>query len=79
MTQEMQAALERELKDAKTPDDVTKAQGHILLAVMDCQRKTAERVKKLGWKFTMAMVAIGSAGGATAAKWDVISKIVFGA
>jgi len=78
MTDEMQKSLERELKDAKTPEDVSLAQSHILLAVMDCQRKTAERVKSLGWKFSMAMVALGAGGGATAVKWDVISRILFG-
>ena len=78
MTDEMQKSLERELKDAKTPEDVSLAQSHILLAVMDCQRKTAERVKSLGWKFSMAMVALGAGGGATAVKWDVVAKILFG-
>lgn len=41
MTLEMQTALERELKDAKTPEDRALAQSHILSALMDCQRKTA--------------------------------------
>ena len=59
MTLEMQNALERELNDAKTPEDRALAQSHILLALMDCQRKTAERVKKLSWK----VFAIGFAGG----------------
>ncbi|MBR1921502.1 MAG: hypothetical protein IJ829_05815 [Kiritimatiellae bacterium] len=78
MTTEMQKSLERELADAKSADDVTKAQSHILLALMDCQRKTAERVKTLGWKFTVAMVALGAGGGVTAVKWEVVSKIIFG-
>lgn len=78
MTDEMQKSLERELKDAKTPEDVSLAQSHILMAVMDCQRKTAERVKSLGWKFSMAMVALGAGGGAAAVKWDVISRILLG-
>ena len=78
MTTEMQKSLERELADAKSADDVTKAQSHILLALMDCQRKTAERVKTQGWKFTVAMVALGAGGGVTAVKWEVVSKIIFG-
>ncbi len=78
MTLEMQKALERELNDAKNPNDVSKAQSHILVALMDCQRKTAERVKSLGWKFSMSMVALGAGGGVATAKWDIVSKILFG-
>lgn len=54
MTQEMQNALERELKDAKSIEDPTRrheaiemVQSHMLAALIDCQRKTAERVKEL--------------------------------
>ena len=77
MTLEMQKSLERELEDAKTPEDRSLAQSHILLAVMDCQRKTAERVKKLSWKFTMAMVALGAGGGTVASHWGMIKAILF--
>jgi len=62
MTLEMQTALERELKDAKTPEDRALAQSHILLALMDCQRKTAERVKKLSWKVISIALALGTGG-----------------
>lgn len=64
MTLEMQSALERELKDAKTPEDRALAQSHILLALMDCQRKTAERVKKLSWKVFAVVFAGGGGTGA---------------
>lgn len=64
MTLEMQNALERELKDAKTPEDRSLAQSHILLALMDCQRKTAERVKKLSWKVFAVVFAGGGGTGA---------------
>jgi len=54
MTQEMQEALERELNDAKSIEDparrheaIETVQSHMLVALIDCQRKTAERVKEL--------------------------------
>ena len=54
MTQEMQDALTRELNDAKSIEDparrheaIEMVQSHMLAALIDCQRKTAERVKGL--------------------------------
>ncbi len=54
MTIEMQNTLTRELKDAKEIDDEERrreammtVQSHMLEALIDCQRKTAERVKEL--------------------------------
>lgn len=54
MTPEMQQALERELNDAKAIDDAARrhealemVQSHMLAALVDCQLKTAERVKQL--------------------------------
>jgi len=54
MTIEMQHALERELQDAKTIENperrheaIEMVQSHMLAALIDCQRKTAERVKEL--------------------------------
>lgn len=54
MTKEMQDALERELNDAKAIEDserrheaIEMVQSHMLAALIDCQRKTADRVKDL--------------------------------
>lgn len=54
MTIEMQKALERELADAKAIEDGARRHEaletvlcHELAALIDCQRKTAERVKDL--------------------------------
>ena len=54
MTKEMQDALERELSDAKAIEDLARrhnaiemVQSHMLAALLDCQLKTADRVKKL--------------------------------
>ena len=78
MTYEMQKSLERELKDAKNADDITKAQSHILLALMDCQRKTADRVKNLSWKVFAVVFALGSGGGAVASNLDKITRLFGG-
>ena len=62
MTYEMQEALKRELDGAMESGDENRircAQSNILLALMDCQRKTGDRVRKLTWKF----LAILSGGG----------------
>lgn len=74
MTLEMQSALERELKDAKTPEDRALAQSHILLALMDCQRKTAERVKKLSWKVFAVVFAGGGGAGAVLTHIEQIAR-----
>lgn len=58
MTLEMQESLKRELEGAmKSGDDnrIRCAQSNILLALMDCQRKTSDRVKKLTWKLLAAL------------------------
>ena len=54
MTIEMQDALNRELEDAKAINDADRrreamenVQSHMLAALIDCQRKTADRVKQL--------------------------------
>ena len=81
MTLEQQESLKRELDGAMESGDENRircAQGNILLALMDCQRKTSERVKKIQWKFTLAIFAIGAGGGTAASHWDIIQKIVFG-
>ncbi len=54
MTAEMQSALTRELEDAqriadpeRRRDALATVTAHMLAALMDCQRKTADRVKAL--------------------------------
>ena len=65
MTAEMQSALTRELEDAqdiadpeRRRDAVQTVQSHMLAALIDCQKKTADRVKEL-------------VAGATAAKYKL--------
>ena len=64
MTIEQQKQIQREFEDAKTPEEITKAQTHAILALIDCQRKTAERVKRLGWKMFAIVFGGGSGTGA---------------
>lgn len=80
MTIEQQQSLTRELDGAMESGDskrIACAQSNILLAVMDCQRKTSERVKRLGWKFTILITSIASSGGYVVGNWDFIAKILF--
>ena len=78
MTEDQQRQIEREFADAKSPEAYQLAQTHAILALVDCQRKTAARVKHLGWKFTVALTSLGAGGGVAAAKWEFISKLIFG-
>ena len=50
MTAEMQDLLEKEIADAEDANDqerMSRAMSRAMLALIDCQRKTAERVKEL--------------------------------
>ncbi|MCQ2299969.1 MAG: hypothetical protein MJZ81_07600 [Bacteroidales bacterium] len=78
MTLEQQESLARELDGAMESGDpkrITCAQSNILLSLMDCQRKTSERVKRLSWKFMVAMVALGSSLGFGVGKCELASVI----
>ena len=62
MTLEMQESLKRELDGAMKSGDTNRircAHSNILVALMDCQRKTGDRVKALTWK----LLAVLSGGG----------------
>ncbi len=61
MTAEMQDTLRRELADAKQIEDEDRrrdammtVQSHMLEALIDCQKKTADRVKSLAERATAA-------------------------
>ena len=68
MTKEMQDALERELSDAKAIEDLVRrhdaiemVQSHMLAALLDCQLKTADRVKDLVFRADNAKAKIEGA------------------
>ena len=68
MTKEMQDALERELRDAKAIEDLARrhdaiemVQSHMLAALLDCQRKTADRVKDLVFRADNAKAKVEGA------------------
>ena len=68
MTKEMQDALERELRDAKAIEDLVRrhdaiemVQSHMLAALLDCQRKTADRVKDLVFRADNAKAKVEGA------------------
>lgn len=74
MTVEQQKQIEREFADARNSDEITKAQTHAILALIDCQRKTAERVKKLSWKVFAVVFALGGTGGTVISNFEAIRR-----
>ena len=74
MTHEQQKQIEREFEDAKTPEEITKAQTHAILALVDCQRKTGERVKRLTWKLFAIVFGGGGSAGAILTHFDKIKS-----
>lgn len=53
--------LKANLKTAKTPEAKSDALTLAMIAMVDCQQKTAERVKALTWK--VIALALGTGGG----------------
>ena len=53
--------LKANLKAAKTPEAKSDALTLAMIAMVDCQQKTAERVKVLTWK--VIALALGTGGG----------------
>lgn len=53
--------LTANLKAAKTPEERDNALTLALIAMIDCQHKTAQRVKALTWK--VITLALGAGGG----------------
>ena len=79
MTLEQQESLRRELDGAMASGDDARircAQSNILLALMDCQRKTSDRVKKLTWKLFAILSGAGGVVGFGIDKLDLI-KLLF--
>lgn len=75
MTLEQQKQIEREFADAKTQEEKSKAQTHAILALVDCQRKTGERVKKLSWKVFAIVFSLGGTGGAVVSNLEKIRAL----
>lgn len=75
MTLEQQNMIVREFEDAKG-DGAKEAQAmrHAILALIDCQRKTAERVKRLSWKVFAVVFTLGGTGGTVISNLDAIRK-----
>ena len=79
MTKEMQDALGRELSDAKAVEDLPRrhdaiemVQSHMLAALLDCQRKTADRVKDLVFRADSAKAKVQGAK----MMWAIIRYLV---
>ena len=77
MTLELKDALTREMQDAMKANDAARmnqAQNNILIAMLDCQAKMAQRVKRIQWTvFTLLGGGAGIAG--IEAKFNLIKMI----
>lgn len=69
--------LKANLKAAKTPEAKSDALTLAMIALVDCQQKTAMRVKALTWK--VIALALGTGGGVGAAVANLKSILgIFG-
>ena len=71
MDQTLKDTLTANLKAAKTPEEKDKALTLALIAMIDCQHKTSQRVKAITWKVIMLALGTGGGVGAVASnlKW----------
>ena len=70
--------LKANLKAAKTADAKQEAITLAIIAMVDCQRKTAERVKALSWKVIALALGTGGGLGAFASNFKQIAAIFGG-
>ena len=78
MDQVLKDTLTANLKAAKTPEEIDRALTLAMIALCDCQYKTAIRVKNLTWKVIALALGAGSGVGAIATNFQYILKL-FGA
>lgn len=66
--------LTANLKDAKTLEERDKALTLAMIALCDCQYKTAQRVKMLTWKVIALSLSVGGSIGAAVSSLDWIKQ-----
>ena len=66
--------LTANLKDAKTPEERDKALTLAMIALCDCQYKTAQRVKMLTWKVITLSLSLGGGLGAVVSNLDWLKQ-----
>ena len=74
MDQTLKDTLTANLKSAKTPDETDKALKLAMIALCDCQYKTAQRVKALTWKVIALSLGTGSGVGALLSQLEWLRK-----
>lgn len=78
MDQVLAETLKANLKAAKTPEAKSDAQTLAMIALVDCQRKTAERVKALQWRTIALAIGSGTGIGAVASNFRWICSLFTG-
>ena len=72
MDQVLKDTLTANLKAAKTPEERDRALTLAMIALCDCQYKTALRVKALTWKIIALALVSGTGVGAIASNFKAI-------
>lgn len=78
MDSTLKDTLTAHLKSAKTPEDRDNALTLSMIALIDCQYKTAQRVKALTWKVIALSIGAGGGLGALSSHLNWL-KAIFGA
>lgn len=74
MDEVLRNTLVANLKAAKTPEETDHALTSAMIALCDCQYKTAQRVKKLTWKVIALSLCSGSGIGVAMSHFDWLAK-----
>ena len=69
--------LKANLKAARTPEERDNALTLAMIAVVDCQYKTSERVKRLSWRVLSLALGTGGGLGAIASNWEHVKQLFF--
>lgn len=72
MDQVLKNTLTANLKAAKTPEERDRALTLAMIALCDCQYKTAQRVKALTWRIIALALGSGTGVGAIASNFKAI-------
>ena len=74
MDSTLKDTLTANLKAAKSPEERDNALTLAIIAIIDCQYKTAQRVKALTWKVIVLSLGAGGGVGAIATKLDWLKR-----
>ena len=77
MDSTLRDTLTANMKAAKTPEERDNALTLAMIAMIDCQYKTSQRVKDLKWKVIALSLGTGGGLGAIASNFEQIKQLFF--